>query len=102
MQTIALALGLIAAALGCVFPALAFERALAQRPQPFGLTLVAVLGSFVWLAASCVAARSILNENFLWYGIGMLGLFILFWIGETYRAIRAYNKLKGSKGRDEA
>ena len=98
--SVALASGAFFGLLGCLAPALLFERALrgdAQISLAAGIAAVGV--SFLTLTVVLLVVYTATNAGFLEFGCAMVGSFLLFWGVESIRVLRAAHK--GSRDRGE-
>lgn len=88
----ALAAGAILGLLGCVAPALLFERALRGGIRvSVGSGLAGILVSFLFLTGALLAAYLASGERLLEFGSSMVVSFLAFWGIEAGRAWRAAN-----------
>ena len=89
---VAIASGALFGLLGCVAPAVLFERAL-RGGQGVSLAagLAAVSVSFLTLTVVLLVVYAATNGGFLEFGCALVGSFLLFWAVEAIRAWRAAN-----------
>ena len=85
---VAIASGALFGLLGCVAPAVLFERALRGG---HGASLAAVSMSFLVLTVVLLVVYAATNAGFLEFGCALVGSFLLFWAVEAIRAWRAAN-----------
>ena len=93
METqVAVASGAFFGLLGCVAPAVLFERALRGRPgATLASGLAAVIVSFLTLTVVLLVVYTDTNTGFLEFGCALVASFLLFWGVEAIRAWRAAN-----------
>ena len=93
METqVAVASGAFFGLLGCVAPAVLFERALRGRPgATLASGLAAVIVSFLTLTVVLLVVYTATNTGFLEFGCALVASFLLFWGVEAIRAWRAAN-----------
>lgn len=93
METqVAVASGAFFGLLGCVAPAVLFERALRGRPgATLASGLAAVIVSFLTLTVVLLVVYTATNTGFLEFGCALVAAFLLFWGIEAIRAWRAAN-----------
>ena len=89
---VAIAAGALFGLLGCVAPAVLFERALRGRPgATLASGLAAVIVSFLTLTVVLLVVYTATNTGFLEFGCALVAAFLLFWGIEAIRAWRAAN-----------
>lgn len=89
---VAVVSGALFGLLGCVAPAVLFERALREGAQvSLAAGIVAIGASFLVLSAVLLVVRLVASEGFLEFGCSMVGALLLFWAVEAGRAWRAAN-----------
>ena len=78
--------------MGCMAPAVLFERALRGDACPSLAAGIAAVGaSFVTLTAVLLVVYTATNAGFLEFGCALVAAFLLFWGVEAIRAWRAAN-----------
>ena len=94
METqVAVASGAFFGLLGCVAPAVLFERALrGSQGVSLASCLAAVIVSFLTLAVVLLVVYTATNAGFLEFGCALVAAFLLFWGIEAARAWRAANR----------
>ena len=89
---VAVAAGVLFGLLGCVAPAVLFERALrGSRAVSLAAGLAAVTVSFLTLTVVLLVVYTATNAGFLEFGCALVAAFLLFWGVEAIRAWRAAN-----------
>lgn len=89
---VAVAAGVLFGLLGCVAPAVLFERALrGSRTVSLAAGLAAVGASFLTLTVVLIVVYTATNAGFLEFGCALVAAFLLFWSIEAIRAWRAAN-----------
>ena len=90
--SVAVVAGALFGLLGCVAPAVLFERALRGRPgATLASGLAAVIVSFLTLTVVLLVVYTATNTGFLEFGCALVAAFLLFWGIEAIRAWRAAN-----------
>ncbi|MBM6816937.1 hypothetical protein H6A23_07135 [Olsenella uli] len=99
---VAIAAGALFGLLGCVAPAVLFERALrGSRAVSLAAGIAAVGVSFLTLTVVLLVVYAATNGGFLEFGCALVGSFLLFWAIEAIRAWRAANGRPQREGKDE-
>ena len=89
---VAVAAGTLFGLLGCVAPAVLFERALrGSRAVSLAAGLATVIVSFLTLTVVLLVVYTATNAGFLEFGCALVASFLLFWGIEAIRAWRAAN-----------
>lgn len=89
---VAVVAGVLFGLLGCVAPAVLFERALrGSRAVSLAAGLAAVAVSFLTLTVVLLVVYTATNAGFLEFGCALVAAFLLFWGVEAIRAWRAAN-----------
>lgn len=91
-QATAVAAGVLFGLLGCLAPALLFERALRTGTRvSVGAGIASILASFLVMSCAILAVRLLAGSGFVEFGFSMVASFLLFWGVEAVRAWRAAN-----------
>lgn len=89
---VAVVAGALFGLLGCVAPAVLFERALrGSRAVSLAAGIAAVGVSFLTLTVVLLVVYTATNAGFLEFGCALVAAFLLFWGVEAIRAWRAAN-----------
>ena len=89
---VAIVAGALFGLLGCVAPAVLFERALrGSRAVSLAAGIAAVGVSFLTLTVVLLVVYTATNAGFLEFGCALVAAFLLFWGVEAIRAWRAAN-----------
>ena len=90
--SVAVVAGALFGLLGCVAPAMLFERALRGGACPSLAAGIAAVGvSFVTLTVVLLVVYTATDTGFLEFGSSMVASFLLFWGVEAVRGWRAAN-----------
>ena len=89
---VAIVSGAIFGLMGCLAPAILFERALrGSRAVSLTACLAAMGVTFLTLTVVLLVVYTATNTGFLEFGCALVGSFLLFWAVEAIRAWRAAN-----------
>ena len=89
---VAIVSGAIFGLMGCIAPAILFERALrGSRAVSLTACLAAMGVTFLTLTVVLLVVYTATNTGFLEFGCALVGSFLLFWAVEAIRAWRAAN-----------
>ena len=96
---VAIVSGALFGLVGCVAPAVLFERALrGSRAVSLAAGLAAVTVSFLTLTVVLLVVYTATNAGFLEFGCALVVSFLLFWGIEAIRAWRAANDRAPHRG----
>ena len=96
---VAIVSGALFGLLGCVAPAVLFERALRGRPGATLASGIAAVGvSFLSLTVVLLVVYTATNAGFLEFGCALVAAFLLFWGIEAIRAWRVANGRSSHRG----
>ncbi|MCH3942742.1 MAG: hypothetical protein LKE37_03420 [Atopobiaceae bacterium] len=85
-------LGVACGLVGCIPPAVLFERALKARAHPSLVQgLASIAASFAALSVAVLAASAFLGKELLAFAIPMVVAFLAFWAVESVRVWRSAN-----------
>ncbi len=96
--------GTICAAIGSLFPAILFEKALKEGIRAkvnMALGLASIFSSFALLTAAQLAVYRFASEKFFAFSCAMVASFLLIWAVEAVRAWRVANSGDSDSGPDE-
>ena len=96
---VAVVAGVLFGLLGCVAPAVLFERALRGSPGVSLASGIAAVGvSFFSLTVVLLVVYTATNAGFLEFGCALVAAFLLFWGIEAIRAWRVANGRSSYRG----